>query len=94
MVKRQTIEHFAQVETDPVSRPFYGASNLLEHRLIVNVDLDKRSILSIDEREVTVRATERAPVRERDQLVIGPATDTGAELAIKISHKRRIPADH
>jgi hypothetical protein len=61
---------------------------LLEHRIVVDVDLDEWSKFSIDKCEIAICAVIGSVVRDRNQLIIRAAADIRAEPAIEASYKR------
>ncbi len=67
---------------------------LLEHRIVVDIDFDERSELSIHKGQIAICAVVGTAVRNRNQLVVGTAADIWAEPAIKPPHKGRSLAYH
>ena len=62
MVEGETVEHLAQVEADRAAWLRNNPSDLPEHSLVVDIDLNEGSVFSIDEREVAICAVEGASV--------------------------------
>ena len=68
MVEGKAVEHLAHVEADVAAGFAQDPSNLPEHRLDIDVDLDIRSKFTIDICQIAIRA------------IIGQPFETGTNL--------------
>ena len=56
MVERETVEHFTHIEADFALGVGQSFSYLLEHGIVIDVNLNKRSKLTINVREIAICA--------------------------------------
>ena len=56
MVEGETIKHFAHIEVGVAGGAGCGFSDLFKHCIVVDVDLNKRSVLPVNEGEVAIGA--------------------------------------
>ena len=56
VVKRETIEHLSHIKAGLTTVIGQGLSNLLEHCVVINIDLNERRVLTIDKCQIAIYA--------------------------------------
>lgn len=94
MVQSKAIKHFAHIEVNAVRCSGSSSGNLTEHSLVVDIQLDIRRVLSIDECEITICTIVRAAIGKWGQLMVWATPNIQAKPAIEMSDERSCSSYH
>jgi len=78
VVERKTVEHFTHIEADFALGVGQSFSYLFEHCIVIDVNLNKRSKLTINIREIAICAVVGTAIRDGDQFIVWAAEDIWA----------------